>query len=401
MIKFNNMQARIQKLNKILIEKGLDALIVTSPTNIFYLTGFRGVSPLEREAILLIATNESTLITTRLYQTEANRLKTKDLDVKIATERNEINKFLKDLLKNSKTIAFEEHDLKFSEFRQFKRILNQTSQYSSSDPAPRGSREASNLKFSTSSNNNPLIKHKLIPTRNLVEDLRIIKTADEIKNIEKAQLISQRAFDKIIRTVKIGQTEVEIAQRLSQIIKSLGAQGLAFDPIIASGSNSAKPHHITSDRRLTINDVLLLDFGAKYKNYCADLTRTIFIGRASDRFRNIYTHVLTSQKKALLKIKSGIKASHAHKHASSHFKKHQLDSYFLHSLGHGVGLEVHEKPSISSKSKDILKEGMVFSVEPGLYFPAWGGVRIEDLVTIRNGNAQILGKSAQLIQITP
>ena len=100
MIKFNNMPARIQKLNKILIEKGLDALIVTSPTNIFYLTGFRGVSPLEREAILLIATNESTLITTRLYQTEANRLKTKDLDVKIATERNEINKFLKDLLKN-------------------------------------------------------------------------------------------------------------------------------------------------------------------------------------------------------------------------------------------------------------------------------------------------------------
>src|SRR3990167_7015774 len=401
MIKFNNMQARIQKLNKILIEKGLDALIVTSPTNIFYLTGFRGVSPLEREAILLIATNESTLITTRLYQTEANRLKTKDLDVKIATERNEINKFLKALLKNSKTIAFEEHDLKFSEFRQFKRILNQTSQYSSSDPAPRGSREASNLKFSTSSNNNPLIKHKLIPTRNLVEDLRLVKTADEIKNIQRAQLISQRAFDQIIKTVKIGQTEVQIADTLVKILKNLGAQGQAFEPIIASGPNSAKPHHITSDRQLTINDVLLLDFGAKYKGYCADLSRTIFIGKARDEKRNIYDHVQTSQNMAIATIGAGLAAKKAHNCAVKHFKKHKLDPYFLHNLGHGTGLEVHEKPSISTKSKDILKEGMVFSVEPGLYFPAWGGVRIEDLVTIRNGNAQILGKSAQLIQITP
>ncbi len=360
------MQPRLKKLQAALKVKGLDGLIVTNPVNIFYLTGFRGVSPAEREAILIVNQYRSALITARLYQSEALQFKSKSLDVKIASERNEINKFIKDQLAKSKNVAFEEHDLKFSEFRQFKKLLK---------------------------------GKKLVPLKHLVEDLRIIKTADEIKKIERAQTISQQAFSKIIKTVKVGQTEAEIAETLAKIIKSLGGQGLAFEPIIASGPNSALPHHVTSNRKIKAGEVLLFDFGAKYANYSADLSRTVFVGRAREEHAKIYHHVALAQQKAIAEIKHGIKAPRAHKTATSHFKKNNLEEYFLHSLGHGIGIEIHEKPSLSAKSKDILKEGMVFSVEPGLYFPDWGGVRIEDLVIIQNGQAKILGQSASFIEI--
>lgn len=366
------MQARSKNARESLKDKDLDALIATNPTNIYYLTGFRGVSPLEREALVVLTPKKSTLITARLYQSEAFKIQTTlqgvPLEVQITDERDQIHQLIIKALKGSTKVGFEQYDLKFSEFLEFKKLLK---------------------------------GKKFIPTKHLVEDLRIVKTSDEIKKIEKAQIISQRAFEQVVKTIKAGQTEAQIGETLEKIIKSLGGQGLAFDPIIASGPNSAKPHHVTSNRRLTRNDILLLDFGAKFGSYCADLTRTIFLGKAGDEARNIYNYVSLAQQKTIAKIKKGVKGSRAHKQASDHFKKHKLDTYFIHSLGHGIGLEVHEKPSLSYKSKDVLHEGMVFSIEPGLYFPVWGGVRIEDLVTIRGGNAQILGKQSRLLEITP
>lgn len=366
------MQSKINKVAEILKEKNLDALIVTNHFNIFYLTGFKGVSPLEREALLVITPRKVTLITARLYQAEAlkieNTLRGVPLQSQIANERAQIFEFVKQALHNSKKVGFEEHDITFSEFKQFKKLL-------------KGKR--------------------LVPIKHLVEDLRIVKTEGEIKKIEKAQIISQQAFKQVVKTIKTGQTEEQIGEALEKIIKNLGGQGLAFDPIIASGLNSAKPHHITGNRKLSKNDPLLLDFGAKFDNYCADLTRTVFLGKATDEAINIYNHVLGAQQKTIAKIQKDTKGSNIHKHADNYFKKHKLDTYFIHSLGHGIGLNVHEKPSLSYKSKDVLQEGMVFSVEPGLYFPAWGGVRIEDLVTIRGDKAQILGEESRFFQILP
>lgn len=359
------MEKGATNLKKILKEKNLDAVIITNPVNIFYLTHFRGVLPTEREAILIISSNTATLVTARLYQAEALRFASRDLKIKIAGE-HKINQLIKDQLKDAKTVGFEEHDLKFSEFKEFKKLLK---------------------------------GKKLIPIKHLIEDLRITKDAEEIKNIERAQIISQKAFDQIIKTIKVGQTEAEIAERLAKIIKDLGGQGLSFESIIASGKNSAKPHHVTGERQLATNDILLFDFGTKYNNYCADLSRTIFVGRAPDAKKNIYHHIQTSQNMAIAKIGAGLAAKRAHNYANNHFKKHSLNQFFLHSLGHGVGLEVHERPSLSQKSKDTLEEGMVFSVEPGLYFPAWGGIRIEDLVVIQGGKAKMLGKKAEFIEI--
>src|SRR3989344_7462771 len=239
----------IKNLQKALKDKNLDGLIITNPVNIFYLLGFRGVSPTEREATLVVTLNTATLISARLYQQEALKLKSKDLDVKISQERREFNGFIKDVLDSSRLrsnnilVGFEEHDLKFSEFREFKKLLKGA---------------------------------KFVPIKHLVEGLRIIKTADEIKNIERAQLISQKAFEQVLKTIKVGQHEAEIAENLAKIMKSLGAQGLAFESIIASGPNSALPHYVTGNRQLKAGDTLLLDFGTKYKNYCADLSRTVF-----------------------------------------------------------------------------------------------------------------------------
>lgn len=347
------------------LPKSIDAFIVTNPINIFYLTGFRGVSPTERESILIL-TDKKHLIVPRLYQHEAQLLKSKDLEIDIAKERDEMFAIVKKLLQGKKRIGFEEESLKYSDYSHLKKLLT-------------GSH--------------------LVPVKNYVENLRLKKTDEEIKYIERAQIISQKAFEKLLPTIKIGQTEAEIIEKLAKIIKSLGGQGLAFETIIAIGQNSAKPHHATGHRKLATGDVLLFDFGAKYKNYLADLSRTIFVGKPKDEQAKIYQLVAKAQKQAINTIRHKLKASSAYHSANDVFKAENLHNSFIHGLGHGIGLEVHEAPYLRSTIHDELTEGMVFSVEPGLYFPKWGGVRIEDLVTIKNGKAKVLGKLQEEIII--
>ena len=384
----------LKRFGQILNTENLDGFLVSNPTNIFYLTGFKGLLSQDREAYLVCSPirRKASLITARLYQQEASEIKSKYLNVAITKERNEMLKLVSKLIVKCKKVGspteasaqvgFEENDLKYGEHKELSL---------GSDP-----REGPTL----------------IPTKNLVENLRIIKTEDEINKIEKAQIISQKAFKHILKTIKVGQTEEEIADNLAKIIKSLGGEGLSFESIIASGPNSGKPHHKTGNRQLAINDILLLDFGAKFQNYHADLSRTIFIGKARNPQINIYNHVKKAQKQATTKIRHGVKLSEAYHSANNHFKKYKLEKYFLHGLGHGIGLEIHEEPYLRPRYTqprlgiarqagvvDLLLNNMVFSVEPGLYFP-WGGVRIEDLVVIKNGKAKVLGKTVdEIIEI--
>lgn len=354
------MRENLKRFKRILIEQSLDGLIVTNPTNIFYLTGFKGISQTERESILIFCPIP-VFLTASLYQNEARIVAGKNLKVKIVPQSYLIFEKAASLLKKCQRIGFEENNLTFHEYQYFRKALGD----------------------------------KLAPISNLIENLRLTKTEDEIKKIEKAQIISQKAFGKLLKTIKIGQTEDEIAEKLEKVIKSLGGQDLAFESIIASGENSGRPHHVTGRRKIKKGDILLFDFGAKYQNYCADLSRTIFIGRAGGVAKNIYWHVQTAQKKAIKKITHGTKSQEAYHAAGEHFKQHKLDKYFIHGLGHGVGLEVHEapylRPNLQTGDYQLLTNNMVFSVEPGLYFP-WGGVRIEDLVTIIGGRAKVLGQ---------
>ncbi len=353
------MAINLQTLQRILREKRLDGFIVTNPVNIFYLTNFKGISQTERESILIF-NPKATLITARLYQNEALKLKSKDLAIKIVNERDELFEFARLLLKKSPKIGFESNDLKYLEYQTFKKTSPQV---------------------------------QFLGFEDLIEDLRAIKTDDEIKNIEKAQIISQKAFEKVIKSIKVGQTEQEIAETLGKIIKNLGGQGLAFESIIASGPNSGLPHYVTGSKKIKKGEPLLFDFGAKYNGYCADLSRTVFIGRANDIQKKMHMHVLEAQKKTIKNTKSGLKTHQIYHFANNYFKDKKLEKNFLHSLGHGIGLEVHEKPYLRSSSNlsGLIKENMIFSIEPGLYFP-WGGIRTEDLVAIKNNKARVLGE---------
>lgn len=350
---------------QILRVNNLDGFIVTNPLNIFYLTGFKGISPAERESTLII-NKQLNLIVPKLYSAEAMKLASPNLKVEIVAERDQLNKTYQKLLAKCSRVGFEETNVTYTEFKQIKKLLP---------------------------------NKKILPRRNLIENLRLIKSENEIANIQKAQIISQKAFEQVVKTIKAGQSEIEIAEKLEKIIKSLGGQGLAFESIVASGANSALPHYVTGKRKIKKGEFLLFDFGAKYKNYCADLSRTIFIGRAKNHHKNIYDQVELAQKSAIAKINPNTLASEIFHTANDIFKDKKLENNFLHGLGHGVGLEVHEAPYIrSSGTSDKLQNGMVFSIEPGLYLP-WGGIRIEDLVVIKNGKAKILGKKSKFIEI--
>ena len=358
------------KIKKLLDTNKIDALFVTNPINIFYLTSFKGVAPTERESLLVIYKEKKILITARLYQAEASKLSSDNLIVKIAAERNEYESFIKESLQVGLPteailkVGFEATNLTFAEYKKYK-------------------------KFTTG---------KFLPTKNLIEKLRVIKTNNEIAKIKKAQLITQAAFKQILKTIKIGQTEAEIAEKLKSITWHFTHQSQAFEPIVASGPNSALPHYKTSNRKIKKGDTLLFDFGAKLQDYCADFSRTVFIGKASSAQAKTYGLVEKAQTIAISKIKNKIPAKKIFESSHQVFKKAGVDSHFIHSLGHGIGLEVHESPSLSAKSKDILQNNMVFSVEPGLYFP-WGGIRIEDLVVLENGKPTLIGKKSAFLEI--
>lgn len=345
------------RFQEILVGKNLDGFIVTNPINIFYLCGFRGISQTERESYLLF-NPKPTLITPKLYQNEARKLASSFLKVTIAPERHLMFEKAKMQLLKCKSVGFEQDDLRYAEFQELGSL-------------------------------------NLVPCQNLIENMRLTKSPDEIRKIEKAQDISHKAFAQITKTVKVGQTEEEITEMLTKFTKNLGGQGLAFESIIASGPNSGIPHYKTGKRKIKKGDLLLLDFGAKYQNYHADLSRTVVVGKAKDSHINIFRHVLEAQKKAIENIRAGSKPTDIYHVSNLHFKKHKLDQFFLHGLGHGVGLEIHEQPYLRPKippTNQQLAESMVFSVEPGLYFP-WGGIRIEDLIVIQNGKAKVLGQT--------
>nr|MBP9717036.1 aminopeptidase P family protein [Candidatus Levybacteria bacterium] len=270
-----------------------------------------------------------------------------------------IYKFLKDEAKtllnklNIKTIGFEEDDLRVSEFKSFKKIVN------------------------------------LKPVD--LTNLRIIKTNGEIENIKLACKISDQAFNYILGKIKLGISEKEVANLIENFIKENNGE-ISFKTIVAFGKNSAIPHHQTSNIKLTKNQIILLDFGVKINNYCSDMTRTIYFGKAPEKFKKMHKTVLTAQVKAIKKIKQNTNASIIDKTGREYIINQNYPS-ISHSVGHGIGVEVHEAPYISPNSKDIIKNNMIFSVEPGIYFSNYGGVRIEDLVLVKNGLAELISHS--------
>lgn len=226
-----------------------------------------------------------------------------------------------------------------------------------------------------------------------VEELRQTKDAEEISRIEAAAALGDRAFEHILGFVRAGVTERDIALELEFFMRRNGSDGVAFPPIVASGPNSARPHAQVTDRVVESGDFVKMDFGARVDGYCSDMTRTVVVGKASERHREVYEAVLYANEKGLEAVRPGVPGMNIHQVAVDALTERGLAEHFGHGLGHGVGIEVHELPNLGPRGRDSVRTGAVVTVEPGVYLPGFGGVRIEDLVVVEEGGARLLTHS--------
>lgn len=218
---------------------------------------------------------------------------------------------------------------------------------------------------------------KMQPMKKLIEKMRLIKDKEEIKLMKKSQKINEQTFLAVRKLIKPGMTEQEIAWKIQSIGHDLGAEEISFPPIVAFGPNSAIPHHQNTTRKLKKSDIVLIDMGMKYKGYCSDMTRTFFMNKPTAEQAKVYQLVLDAQLAAIAAVKPGAKVAKLDQIARDTMGEYA--EYFGHSLGHGIGLDVHEAPGVSTRSKETLKEGMVVTMEPGIYLDGKFGVRIEDM----------------------
>ena len=242
------------------------------------------------------------------------------------------------------------------------------------------------------------INIKFLPFNTDLDSLRIIKTQNEINKIKKAEQIGVNAFNHILDYIKTGVTEKDIASEIEYFMKKSGAEKTSFDTIVLSGKRTALPHGMPSGKKIKNGEFVLMDFGCVYDGYCSDMTRTVCLGKPDSDSKKIYNIVKEAQNNALQNIKEGVLASDADTFARDVIKSYGYSDYFGNSLGHGVGLKIHEKPSVSPSSETVLKENMVISCEPGIYIYDKVGVRIEDLIVVKqNGIENLTNITNELI----
>ena len=332
---------------------GLDGLIVSSLANISYLT-----KTLNPDAYLLASLKVLTYFTDSRYSEEA-KIKLKDS----ANLKNINGSVFKSIARaclnlDLKKVGFEERHLPYAEYKKIKEYLK--------------------------------AKAYLIPTYGILEGMRMVKGPQELAKIRKALKITALAIEFIQDFIRPGVRELEIAAEWERFIRYQGAIGSAFDIIVASGASSAFPHHAPTSRKIKDNDIILIDAGVDYLGYKSDLTRVFFLGKINGLARRIYALVLKAQAMAIKKIKPGEKANVIDAASRRYITNKGYGNYFTHGLGHGVGLDIHEGPSISGKSEEILRGGMVFTVEPAVYLPGKFGIRVEDMVLVTKNGCEVL-----------
>mgnify|MGYP003393262432 CR=1 FL=1 len=352
---------KLKNLLRLMENKKLDALFISSASNISYLTNFTNFSKDEREAYLLIGNNFQYIITDGRYS-ESVAKKVSEFTLFERSQNQKISDLFKKL--EIKILGIEEDNLTVLEYRGIKKHFKKLKHF-----------EAGNL--------------------------RSIKSREEINKLKKACMIGDKAFKYILGKIKAGITEKEIAFQIENFVKKQKTE-LAFPSIVAFGKNASVPHHQTGETKLDkkSGQFVLLDFGVKFDGYCSDMSRTIFFGNPTDKQKEIYAAVKDAQTKASeflakrIKSQKRILAEEVDRVAREYIISKNYPS-IPHSLGHGIGLDVHERPYLSLKSKEELREGMVFSIEPGIYIPNFGGVRIEDIYAIEDGELRQITNAAK------
>jgi Xaa-Pro aminopeptidase len=346
---------RRQQLLSLFPQYRIDALLVTALPNVRYLAGFTGSN-----GALLLSESRAVLFTDPRYQTQAPL--ESDCDVKIAK-----GPLLVEVAKwfgrfGVQRLGFERGRISFESYDFLKR-------------------QAANF--------------KLIPVSNAIEQIRIVKSPAEIGTIKAAVDLNSAALDQALREFRSGMTEIDLAAEIEYRMRQLGADGPSFDTIVASGARSALPHAHPTTAPIDSNQLLLIDMGATVAGYTSDMTRTLGAGPLPPKAKRIYKAVLESQLAALNAVKAGVRSSVVDGAARSVLKKHGFDKFFVHSTGHGLGLEIHEMPRIGRKDPTILKPGMAITIEPGVYLEGFGGVRIEDTVVVTETGCRILTPTAK------
>lgn len=333
-------------------EKEVDAFLVTKAENIRYLSGFTGGS----DGKLIVTHDGQYLLTDARYWEQAA---IESSEWELIRETAPGFDGLAELTSNYRSLAIESHTISYELYQQL----------------------------------NEKISSELIPLSNIIENLRIIKDETELSYLRRAAEISDEVFTVICQNVRTGLSERQIASDIVYLLRQKGCEKESFDVIAVAGENAALPHGLPGDKVLKPGDMLTLDYGGFYQGYAGDMTRTLAISGASERLRDNYYRLREAQELGLAKIKAGEKCCDIDQAVRNSLKKYGLDEYFSHGTGHGVGLEIHENPRLSRNSEAMLAENMVVTVEPGIYIPGWGGIRIEDTVIVKNGGCEVITHS--------
>lgn len=342
------MQTIIEKMRKKMKNSGLDAVLIQNLKNVFYLTGFTGTN-----GTVLLTPDDNIFITDSRYTEQAN----KQIKDYIISENRNIYETIESFLGTEIefTIGFED-TISYRDYLRLEELpLNLT----------------------------PLEQS------NFVEELREIKSTEEIEIIRHACAISDQAFAKLLDFIQIGKTELELANFLDFEMRKLGASGISFDTIVASGARSAMPHGVASQKKIESGDVVTFDFGCYYQNYVSDMTRTIVVNQASEEVKKVYQTVLSANQAVIAQAKAGIDYGTYDQFARSIIETAGYGEYFTHSIGHGIGIDIHEEPFFSNRELKLI-ENQVITDEPGIYLPNQFGVRIEDDLVVTQNSVTVL-----------
>ncbi len=342
------------------LPEGIDALLITKPSNRRYLSAFSGSSG----SLLINGDNIRYLFVDTRYSEQAAQ---EASYFNIMIQKNDEIDCLADVIKNNciKTVGIEKDHVTIKYYEELKKRIP-------------------NIEF--------------IAIDNPWEKDRKIKKSFEIEQIKAAVQIADKTFDLIAKKIKVGMTERELSIMIDTTLRECGAEKNSFDTIVSSGKRTSLPHGMPSDKEIFQGDLVMLDFGAVYCGYCSDLTRTLIIGEPDEHQTKIYELVLRAQNQAIAQIKSGVSTAFIDSVARNIIDKAGYKEYFGHGLGHSLGLEIHEEPRLSPLDSTVLAPGMIITVEPGVYLPGWGGIRIEDVVLVREDDCEILSQSPKDIK---
>jgi Xaa-Pro aminopeptidase len=354
----------LQKLRQSLKQKELDVLVISRQENRRYLSGFTGSA-----GWLLISNNDACLAVDFRYVEQAKK-EAPDFDV--IHIKGDTAGWLPKIAADSgfKRVGFEADQVPLAIYQQLCKTISDDG-----------------------------YQFQLIPTTGLVESIRAVKGPEELQFIAEAVKLADAAFDHAKSVLRPGISEKDMAWGLEKFLREKGSEAIPFDIIVASGPNSALPHARPSEQVILKNVPVVIDLGARVNGYCSDLSRTFFLGNEDETFSKIYDIVLGAQLTALATIGAGMNGDQADRLARTVIEQANYGDAFGHGLGHGVGLEAHESPRLGTNSSDLLVDGMVFTVEPGIYIAGWGGVRIEDTVVMENGKIKALTRAEKIAHI--